>query len=132
MIDTGVLVSAFAFGGVPARAVKMAFANALLYVSPDLLREYRQVPHELLEQGKINAEQYEILIAGIATVVSTAIVVNPRKKLKSSRDPEDDRVLECCLAAHADYLITGDKDLLSIETIPFSLVIIPPADYILI
>ncbi len=79
MIDTGVLVSAFAFGGVPARAVKMAFANALLYVSPDLLREYRQVPHELLEQGKINAEQYEILIAGIATVVSTAIVVNPRK-----------------------------------------------------
>ena len=44
MIDTGVLVSAFAFGGIPERAVKKAFADAELFVSPDLLREYRDVP----------------------------------------------------------------------------------------
>ena len=130
MIDTGVLVSAFAFGGVPARAVKKAFAEAFLYVSPELLREYRDVPHELLDAGKINAEQFEILIAGIATVVSAATVVIPRKKLKASRDPEDNMVLECCLAARADCVITGDKDLLTIETLPFPLALMNPAAFL--
>ena len=130
MIDTGVLISAFAFGGVPARAVKKAFAEALLYVSPELLHEYREVPHELLAAGKINAEQFEILIAGIATVVSAATVVIPRKKLKVSRDPEDNMVLECCLAAHADCVISGDKDILTIATLPFPLAIMTPAEFL--
>lgn len=130
VIDTGVLVSAFVFGGVPARAVKKAFSESLLYVSPELLREYRDVPQELLEAGKINAMQFEILIAGIATVVSTATVTTTGKKLKISRDPEDDMVLECCLAARAAFLITGDKDLLTIETLPFPLTIMTPADFL--
>ena len=28
------------------------------------------------------------------------------------RDPEDDRILGCALAGEADYLVTGDEDLL--------------------
>lgn len=80
--------------------------------------------------GKINAAQFEILIAGIATVVSAATVVIPRKKLKISRDPEDNMVLECCLAARADYVISGDKDLLTITTLPFPLAIMTPADFL--
>ncbi len=130
MIDTGVLVSAFAFGGTPAKALKKVFTGADLYVSPDILREYRDVPHELFEEGKINAQQFEMLIAGIATIMSAATVVIPRKKIEASRDPEDNMVLECCQAAHADILITGDKDLLTIETLPFSLMIISPADFL--
>ena len=130
MIDTGVLISAFAFGGVPARAVKKAFAEALLYVSPELLHEYREVPHELLAAGKINAAQFEFLIAGIATVVSATTVVIPRKRLKVSRDPEDNMVLECCLAARADCVISGDKELLTIATLPFPLAIMTPADFL--
>ncbi|NIQ06223.1 MAG: toxin-antitoxin system toxin component, PIN family protein, partial [Candidatus Korarchaeota archaeon] len=29
-------------------------------------------------------------------------------------DPKDDMLLECCAAAEADLLITGDKDLLDL------------------
>jgi len=39
-----VLVSAFVFGGIPEKAIKKAFAGADIYVSPALLREYREVP----------------------------------------------------------------------------------------
>jgi predicted nucleic acid-binding protein len=39
-------------------------------------------------------------------------------------------VLECCLAAKADVLITGDKDLLEIEALPFDLVIVAPGSFI--
>lgn len=129
VIDTGVLVSAFAFGGTPAKAVKKAFAESDLFLSPALLREYRAVAQELLDEGKINALQFEILISGVAAVVSAATVVEPRKRLEECRDPEDNMVLECCLAAHADYLITGDKDLLDIENLSFPLFIVSPSEY---
>jgi predicted nucleic acid-binding protein len=52
-----------------------------------------------------------------------AKVVEPKKKLALCRDPEDDMLLECCKAAHADILITGDKDLLNLDSIPFRLTI---------
>jgi predicted nucleic acid-binding protein len=39
-------------------------------------------------------------------------------------------LLECCLAADTEYLVTGDKDLLSLKNLPFSLKILTPKDYI--
>ena len=54
-------------------------------------------------------------MAGIAAFVSEANVCNPKKRLIVSRDPEDNMVLECCLAADADVLVTGDRDLLDIR-----------------
>ncbi|MEW6668748.1 MAG: putative toxin-antitoxin system toxin component, PIN family [Thermodesulfobacteriota bacterium] len=130
MIDTGVLVSAFVFGGTPAKAVKRVFAEADIFVSLELLKEYRDVPLELYEEEKIDSRQLKALIAGVATVVSGATVVVPKKKLAICRDPEDDMLLECCKAAHADILITGDKDLLDLKRIPFALTIMPPARFI--
>ena len=31
------------------------------------------------------------------------------------RDPDDNRVLECALAGAADYILTGDEDLLTLH-----------------
>jgi len=42
-------------------------------------------------------------------------MVIPKKRLSLCRDEEDNMILECCLAANADFLITGDKDLLEID-----------------
>jgi len=84
-----VLVSAFAFGGIPKKAVQKAFSEADIYVSPALLREYRDVPLELITEGKIDQLQLKALIAGIAAFVTKAKVVNPQKKFIICRDPED-------------------------------------------
>ncbi|MBN1107004.1 MAG: putative toxin-antitoxin system toxin component, PIN family [Deltaproteobacteria bacterium] len=130
MIDTGVLVSAFSFGGTPAKAVKRVFSEADIFVSLELLKEYRDVPLELHKEGKIDSQQLRALIAGIATVVSGSTVVVPKRKLAICRDPEDDMLLECCRAAHADILITGDKDLLDMRSIPFPLTIMNPARFV--
>ncbi len=56
----------------------------------------------------------EALISGIAAVVAGAQVVVPASTLRLCRDPEDDMLLECCQAAKADVLMTGDKDLLAL------------------
>jgi len=109
-----VLVSAFAFGGVPERAVKIAHAGADLYVSPPLLSEYRDTVEQLRIAQKVTASQVQALLSGIAAVVAEAQVVVPTITLRLCRDPADDMLLECRHAAKATVLMTGDKDLLAL------------------
>jgi len=110
-----VLVSAFVFGGIPERAIKKTFAETEIWVSPQLLKEYRDTPFELEVEGKISDVQLRSLLAGIASFVVNAKVVVSKKKLSLCRDAEDNMILECCLAADVNFLITGDKDLLEVE-----------------
>jgi putative PIN family toxin of toxin-antitoxin system len=130
VVDTGVLISAFVFGGIPMHAVQKSFKETTVFVSPQLLHEYREVPRALYTGGKINDEQLRSLISGIAAFVSKSKVVEPVKKIDICRDKEDNMLLECCFAAHAEYLITGDKDLLSIDMLPFKLKIVTPRTFV--
>lgn len=130
VIDTGVLISAFAFGGAPAKAVSKAFHEANIHVSRPLLKEYRAIPITLYNSGKINHEQYLALITGIAAFMSRAVPVVARKHFYLCRDIKDEMLLDCCHAANADILITGDKDLLSLAKLPFPLRIITIRDYL--
>ena len=124
------LVSAFVFGGIPEKAVRKAFLEAEIFVSPSLLEEYRNVPLALNAVGKIDHGQLKVLVSGIASFVSKAEVVSPQTKLAIRRDMGDNMVLECCLAARAEFLISGDKDLLTIENLPFEVRILTPRRYV--
>ncbi len=124
------LVSAFVFGGIPENAVKKAFLEAEIFVSPSLLKEYRDVPIALSAIGKIDHVQLKVLVSGIASFVSKAGVVYPQTSVAICRDMGDNMLLECCLAARADFLITGDKDLLTIENLPFEVRILTPRRYV--
>ena len=124
------LISAFVFGGVPEKAVKKAFAEADLYVSPVLLKEYREVPLALERDGKLTPPQLKALISGLASFVAKKVVVFPRKKIFLCRDPEDNVLIECCLESKASFLITGDKDLLDMKTLTFELKILSPRKFI--
>lgn len=114
---------------MPEKAVRKAFHSAEIIVSPELLREYRAVPLALEAEGKIDHAQMKALISGIAAIASKARIVQAIKKVPLCRDPKDNMLLECCLAAGADYLVTGDNDLLEISELPFNLKIITPGGY---
>jgi len=49
--------------------------------------------------------------------------------VRYSRDPDDDKFIHAALAAHAPWLVTGDRDLLDVAPIP-GLRILSPADAI--
>ena len=38
-----------------------------------------------------------------------ARIVRPRHRLNVTRDPDDNRFLECAEASKADYIVTGNK-----------------------
>jgi predicted nucleic acid-binding protein len=70
---------------------------------------------ELASRGKITGAQLRALLSGMAAYVAEARTAVPRKRLTICRDPEDNMILECCQAAKADFLITGDRDLLELD-----------------
>jgi uncharacterized protein len=67
--------------------------------------------------------------AFIADVQLTAILVELTGTLKACRDPDDDKLLETAIIGNADYLVTGDQDLLVLN--PFqSVEIVTPAQFL--
>jgi len=74
--------------------------------------------------------QLKTLISGLASFVARTIVVYPRKKIFLCRDPEDNMLIECCLESKANFLITGDKDLLDMKPLTFQLKILSPRKFI--
>ena len=43
------------------------------------------------------------------------IRVEPKKRIRACRDPADDFILEIAVEGKADYLVTGDDDLLVLD-----------------
>lgn len=81
-------------------------------------------------EGKIDHLQFKALISGIAAVVSRAKIVNPKRKFQICRDPKDDMLLECCIEAKADFLVTGDADLLNVAELPSNLRIVTAREFL--
>ncbi len=118
VLDTTVLVSAFLKaipGGVSFDLLKRAQAGAFeLYLSDDILEETARV---LLTSKRIRARyQYpdDAVIRYCQSLAGLAIVVSEVPNLRVVRDPADDMILACAVAAAADYLVTRDDDLLSL------------------
>ena len=75
-----------------------------LFISPAIQKELQSVLGQTFEW-----EEFQVREA-LDEVTSLATLIKPSAKLSGvvSHDP-DHRILECALAASADYLVTGDK-----------------------
>lgn len=113
--DTNVVVSAFLWGGIPRQVLDAVRAHeATLYTSPALLAELTEV----LAREKF-APRFEATgltparlldrYRALATLIEPAPLPTP-----VTRDPDDDPILACALAARADLIVSGDDDLLSL------------------
>ncbi len=85
----------------------------LVYSSPilDELIEKLALPR-IRHKYQVAEAQIEALIALIA--LRGALVV-PTRKVTVCRDPDDDMFIEAALAGSAKYVVTGDKDLLTLK-----------------
>ena len=111
VFDTNVLVAAFVTEGVCAKLLGRARRKQLnLVISPFILKEFEDV---LLKKFTASKEQIRLaakLISEVAQIVPHASVASG-----ICRDPDDDQILSCALSAEADYLVTGDNDLLELK-----------------
>ena len=116
VIDTNVIVSGVFFGGLPRKVLELWRSNSFeLISSPDILEEYEDVLNRLVQKTKRADNQ--IVERFMKLVVQDCIVIHPKHDLKISRDPDDDKFVNCALSGGALYIVSGDSDLLDIEKV---------------
>ena len=112
VIDANVIISA-AFGGKPLEAVVRALEDQEVYLSLSIERELQEVISGLSK--KLTKEKILFIQEEIQQLLSLAKRISISTHVVLSRDAKDDHYLSLCKEAKADFLITGDKDLLSIS-----------------
>jgi putative PIN family toxin of toxin-antitoxin system len=113
VLDANVIISA-AFGEKPLEAVTLALMKHEVYLAESVVQELMGVLLKLSK--KLSSEQTVFLQEKMRELVSMARVVHVSSNVILSRDPNDDRYLSLCKETKAAFLVTGDKDLLSIDS----------------
>jgi uncharacterized protein len=112
VFDTNVLVSAFVTEGVCSKLLGRARRRQFqLITCPFILKELEAVFSKKLSATRGETRQ-------VLRILSEAIsdLVEPDQPVTGTcRDPDDDHILSCVLAANADYWVTGDSDLLELR-----------------
>lgn len=115
--DTNTVLSGLLWQGPPRRLIDLACARAItLCTSSILVAELAEV----IGRGKF---AQRVRAAGL----SAAELVQDYRRLAQliepqplptpvSRDADDDHVLACALAAQAEFIVSGDADLLDLKT----------------
>jgi putative PIN family toxin of toxin-antitoxin system len=130
VLDTNVIISALlSASGAPAEIINHWQAGEFNNATSKLLIKE-------LENGLTYPKVVEYLKASVNDTLSFlryfrqfSEVVEPDFSLNIIRDdPDDNRVLECAIAANVAYIISGDKHLLALEEFR-GVVILTPTNF---
>jgi putative PIN family toxin of toxin-antitoxin system len=112
VVDTNVIVSALVFGGLPRKVLELAAEGAYaIYFSAPIQAEVERILEE-----KLGWSRKEIGVR-CRLVWSWGTRVLPEVSLTViTDDPDDDRILECAVAAQAQAIISGDRHLLRLDS----------------
>jgi putative PIN family toxin of toxin-antitoxin system len=131
VLDTTVLVSALLNlnpGGVSYELLRFTKQGTFdLYISDEILEETAETSRYPRLRDRYAYSDADIVaycqdLARFATVVSDVPEVRG-----IVRDPSDDKIIACAAAAGADYLVTRDKDLLTLREYEGIAIISPEA-----
>ena len=105
VLDTNIVLSAcLKPGGLEARLVTLSIDGALTAcVTPEVWAEYRDVL--LRDKFRAVRERAETLLAALDGAVLRVASGEP---VNAASDEDDNRFLECAVAAQAAYLVTGN------------------------
>ena len=122
VLDTNVLISAVLYGGNPRTILEAALSGAIeVAVSEAIVQEFQAV---LLRQRFGLSVQFVHNV--VAELTSLAEWVTPEQHHQVvTEDPSDNLVLDCAVAANAQYLVTGDAHLLRLQSFQGVAIITP-------
>ena len=103
--DTNIYISAMLFGGPCETILGMARAGLInLSHSQAIERELRRILHDKFSWNDPQVRDAIMELRLVSTHILPALHLSGLVQ-----DEADHRILECAVAARADYLITGDK-----------------------
>jgi uncharacterized protein len=117
VVDTNVLVSAFLWRGLPGKLIELAGEQEVkLFSSRVLLDELAATlgKKKLVKALAATGLSADEMLRHYRRLVTLVTAQQLGKQI--SRDADDDVVLACALAARADFIVTGDDDLLVLKS----------------
>ena len=126
VLDSVVAVSAFLTAGLTAELIYQCQEKTHLYTAEEILQEIRRV---LLEKDHIR-DRYNYSTASVDVFITqirkvSTVVRQLPDLFVVERDPKDNMIIACAVAASADYIVSRDKDLLDLEKYRDILIISP-------
>ena len=115
VIDTNLFISAIIRGGTPYKLLEAWKADKfILATTQTLFEEMAEVfaRDYIYQKYKLDKTEIQKLLDGIKLNAQFASELNLEDLPLHSRDSKDDKVIGCALGGDADYLVTGDEDLL--------------------
>jgi uncharacterized protein len=112
LFDTNVLLAAFLTEGVCEKLLTRARKRHFdLITCPFILHEFERI---LVKKFSATKQEKETALALIAEAARDTVEPS-ETHAGACRDKDDDNVLACAVEAAAEYLVTGDKDLLHMK-----------------
>lgn len=127
VFDTNVVASASFWRGAPFDCLAAwAQGRCVAVVSSTLLAEYHETVEELrLDYPKLKCVEW------VAALTEAAELVFPVERASgATADPDDEMILECALAAEADFIVSGDKKHLLVLQQYQGIPIVSPAEFL--
>jgi uncharacterized protein len=113
VIDTNVLISAIFWSGKPKQLLNQVRRGKFIFLTSEvLLGELKEVLTRRDKQFKLSEEEAQRILTQVR---SLAEIIEPHSLLTTCRDAADNRVLETAIDGRADWIVTGDSDLLDLE-----------------
>ena len=112
VIDSNVWLSGLVFGGQPGKILKLFVDGRILVTtSAELLSELRR---KITEKFPLFIPHLDLLEASILKDGTTVKLGS--QTIVVSRDPDDNKFIETAVIGNCDYIISGDKDLLTLKS----------------
>ena len=111
VVDTNVWISALVFGGKPEVILKLFIDGKItVIVSEEIITELRRI---ITTKFPLYISRLGLLEASIRD--DAIIVPLGENTIRVSRDTDDNKIIETAVKGKADYIISGDDDLLVIK-----------------
>lgn len=122
VFDTSALVSALLLpDSKPRQALDFALQRGKVLVGFAVLAEIFEVLNRKRFRRYTDEEDVRSFLAALTR---EAEFVEVDEHITACRDPKDDKFLELAMSGHANYIISGDSDLLALN--PFRGIMIAP------
>ncbi|PZU97717.1 MAG: putative toxin-antitoxin system toxin component, PIN family [Pseudanabaena sp.] len=127
VLDTNTLVSSILIASsLPDRAVKLIRHSGIILISVATVEELQKVMNRPKFDKYVDSA---IRSEFIVQLIQQSELIEIKELVIACRDSKDDKFLELAVNGKADYLITGDRDLLVLH--PFrGIQIITPAAFL--
>ena len=113
VVDTNVLVSHLLLPeSVPGQALRLALSLGDMLVSDSTLTELASVINRPKFDKYISKSDRRKFFEVLAPLCINVEII---QSIQASRDPKDDKFLEVAINGSADFILTGDTDLLELH-----------------